>query len=393
MNRIRTGTWLKIMTAVLVFNALISGGAFQYFLLFALLITLVFSFLFLWRNSKSISHLFFSSAESGTVGEDLTIAYKLTNNGALPILNARATMFISKKLGDSGYPVENLLFKPFQFTNIEHRIRLKHHGYYRLGKIRVDLKDPLGLFFKQVSFDREIDLTIYPRVIRIDRFPLPHRERFGRTDVKLLAYEDFTNIKDSREYVPGDSYKKIHWKLTAKTGKLHVKEYNLSASGKVTFYIDGFRENYSEQRILDEDEKLVEMAAGLIHYYLRHRFEVSLVTLDHNRKQLVDGKSLRQFDLFLHALTGFTPNADIDMTRMIQADTEKLSAGATIVVFSPKAGREMAALLQRLRRRRIEVQFITLDQHKEHHQRLERMGIRYQSVGLDEDSKERLEAF
>lgn len=393
MRNVRLHTWLRIGCGVLLANAIISGGAFQYFLLFAMLTTIVFSYFYIRTNAKNISHLFFSSMESGTVGERMTIGYKLTNNGFVPIMHAKVTMFISRRLGDSGYPVEILLFKPFQFTNIEHEIQLRHHGYYRLGKIQVDLKDPLGLFTRRVVFDREIDLTIFPQIHEIERFPLPHRELFGRKDVKLKAYEDFTNIKNSRPYIPGDSYKKIHWKLTAKTDRLHVKEYNLSASGKVTLYLDGFRENYSEKLLFDQDEKMVEIAGSLIRYYLKHRFEVSLVYLDKNRKKMVDGKSLRQFGLFLQALTGFSPNAEINMTRLIRNDSGKLSYGATVVVLSPRADREMALLLSQMKRKRFEVQFITLDQQSSHLDTLENLGIRHQAIGLGDEIRERLEAF
>jgi uncharacterized protein (DUF58 family) len=393
MRNVKPHTLLKIMLLILIINALISGGAFQYFLLFAMLSTILFNYFYIQINQKNISHLFFSSTESGTVGEQLRVEYKLTNNGFIPIMNSQVTMFISRRLGDSKYPVENLIFKPFQFTNLKHDITLKHHGYYRLGKIQVDMKDPLRLFSRRVVFDREINLTIYPRIFEIEKFPLPHRELFGNRDVKLKAYEDFTNIKNSREYVPGDSYKKIHWKLTAKTDKLYVKEYNLSASGKVYIYLDCYKENYSEKLLFDQDEKIVEIAGSLVKFYLKNRFEVSLVYLDGNRKKMIGGKSLRQFDLFLKALTGFTPNAEINMTRFLQNETGKLSYGATVVVITPKVDHEMSMLLTQMRRKKFVLQLITLDHLKSHLDQLDGLGIRYQSIGLNDDIRGRLEAF
>lgn len=43
---------------------------------------------------------------------------------------------------------------------------------------------------------------------------------------------------DLREYQPGDAYKKIHWKQTAKTGKLHVKEHLAESYASVMLLYD-----------------------------------------------------------------------------------------------------------------------------------------------------------
>jgi uncharacterized protein (DUF58 family) len=385
--------WIKVIIGLLFINAVVSGGEFQYFLLFAMLTTLLFNYKYLLVNKKNLNHLFFSNSETGTVGEKLKITYKLTNDGWVPIMNARVTTFISKRLGDSRYPVKDMVFKSYQFANIEHEIVLRHHGYYKLGKIHVALRDPINIFKRDVVFDKEIDLTIYPKIHEIERFSLPYREFFGRKDVKLKAYEDFTNIKSSREYVPGDSYKKIHWKLTAKKDALYVKEYNLSASGKVNIYLDAYQENYSENIIFDQDEKLVEIAGTLIKYYLKNKFEVSLIYLDQNKKRSIDGRSLKQFHRFLQALTGFTPNAGINMSRFLKNDTGKLTHGSTIVIITPKADSEIAMLCGQLKRRKFDVHLIALDDAETKIEQLESLEIDYRLIRLNDDIKMRLEGF
>lgn len=391
MKRIKKNFFLRSLIIILIINAILTGGEFQYFLLFAMLTSIIFNFIYLQINKKNISHLFFTSAEKGTVGENLIIEYKLTNNGMLPIMNSVVTTFISKKLGDAKYPEERISFKPFQFTNLKHDIVLKHHGYYKLGKVQVDMKDPFNIFTKRVMFDREINLSIYPKFYDIDHFPLPHREMFGRKDVKLKAFEDFTNIKNSRIYTPGDSYKRIHWKLTAKNDQIYVKEFNLSASGKVSIYMDCFLNNYSKEQLFDQDEKIVEIAATLIRYYLKNKFEVSLTYLDRNRKKIVNGKTLKDFDLFMKALIGFAPNANIPMSQFLKNDSGKLTYGSTIVLITPNIDQEMFILSNQLIRRRFELNIITLNGANSYSDHFKKHRVYYQSIELKDGIKEKLE--
>ncbi|MBN2260786.1 MAG: DUF58 domain-containing protein [Clostridiales bacterium] len=390
MRKLEKNKVLAVVLIVLTGNAIISGGEFQYFLLFAALTTIGFSFVHLRINKKNIAHMFFSSAKTGTVGEMLCIQYKLSNNGILPIVNTVITTFLSKSLGESIYPAEKIFFKPYQFINLKHQIQLKHRGYYRVGKVQVEIKDPLNIFSKTIIFDREIDLTVFPRVYDIEKLMLPYREMYGRNNVNIKVFEDLTNIKNLRKYVPGDSFKRIDWKLTAKNRELFVKEYNLSASGKVTIYLDSYVGNYDKDILPEQDEKIVEIAASVIKFYLRNDFEVTLTYLDFDKKKNINGKNLSQFDRFLKALIGFSVNGVVGNENFILSDACKLTYGSVIFIIGPKIEYKLNKIFNQLKRKQYKIFGIFLEDTTNKYNYIEENIIDYKIIGLEENIVDKL---
>src|SRR5690606_16700627 len=63
-----------------------------------------------------------------------------------------------------------------------------------------------------------------------------------------------------REYVPGDAMRHIHWKSTAKTGTLMVRQYEESQTARVAVLFDARRAEYASD---DEFELGVSIAASI----------------------------------------------------------------------------------------------------------------------------------
>jgi uncharacterized protein (DUF58 family) len=63
-----------------------------------------------------------------------------------------------------------------------------------------------------------------------------------------------------REYVPGDSYRHVHWKSTAKTGKLMVRQYEETRHSRIAIITDLGLAGYASD---DEFEMAVSAAASL----------------------------------------------------------------------------------------------------------------------------------
>jgi len=341
-------------------TALITGGRFIYFIAITMLVVLISSYFMVWWNSKQMYLFFNISEEVLTVGDELKIEYKLTNMSILPAAYTLMTFVISKRLGEMEFPSEAAYFGPYQMITIRKYVPCKNRGFYTIGKLVVELQDPLGLFSKQVIFDRAIDLTVYPKVHDIEMFNLPAREFFGRINVPMITHEDFTSLKSIREYRRGDNMKKIHWKLSSKLEQPVVKEFDLSADTKVYMLVDGYREKIDPNN-LDLQDGLVETSISLVHYFLQHDVAVSLICNTHGRLS-IEGKDMGRFGLFLEEMTGFIPTGEQTFDEFLRTETSKLYYGSTIIAVTDDLDEVLFYTLLGLREKKFDVVLVLYGQ-------------------------------
>lgn len=137
-------------------------------------------------------------------------------------------------------------------------------GYHVFGPLEIIISDPLKLFsYKAEVVVSETSISVKPKPQSIPpRLIRSWTQRglgFGKTRVKGIGQEFYT----LREYYPGDEYRFIDWKSYARTGKLHVKQFEREANLSIVFIIDATKN--SMRSIIGETpfEYMVRVVAGL----------------------------------------------------------------------------------------------------------------------------------
>jgi len=83
-----------------------------------------------------------------------------------------------------------------------------------------------------------------------------------------------------REFRPGDSISSVHWKSSAKTGDLRVKEFQSRSDQSYTVFLN-VKESGSNKLVKEEVlEERISKAASLIYHLIERGNEVSLKTED-----------------------------------------------------------------------------------------------------------------
>lgn len=155
------------------------------------------------------------------------------------------------------------------------RIDVKTSFPTRGRKVLKDLccyyEHPLGLFKIWARFNTPQELLVLPRLMPLEFFPSRLREPLPgrRSDFKL--FEDPLRIKGLREY-SNDPIKKVHWKASAKFGKLLVKEYDHTAMSRTFLFIDLnmareiFARNVWAQIRTSYEEEAVRAATAILYW-------------------------------------------------------------------------------------------------------------------------------
>ena len=112
---------------------------------------------------------------------------------------------------------------------------------------------------------------MYPEIREIDSIvPEIQTEKYGIFPGKIGKGDTFTII---REFRYGDDRRRIHWKASAKTAKLMVKEYAYEEPRSLTIILDNLTP-YDDELF----EKAVSFAASVSDRYLKEEFFVRLFT-------------------------------------------------------------------------------------------------------------------
>jgi uncharacterized protein (DUF58 family) len=99
----------------------------------------------------------------------------------------------------------------------------KKRGWNQLPQIILFTRFPFGFFKKWIRIDLDDkEALVYPKVEKIDIEREKVKQRFGERESEALGFGG--ELKSLRIYNEGDNPRHIHWKTTAKIGRLMLQE-------------------------------------------------------------------------------------------------------------------------------------------------------------------------
>lgn len=95
-------------------------------------------------------------------------------------------------------------------------------GWHPLGRLRVATTHPIGLFRAWGVPNLDARVLVYPAPAGTQPFPQSATQSAQDGVAKGMGEEDFFGLRD---YAPGDSPRRIHWKAAARADALAVKQF------------------------------------------------------------------------------------------------------------------------------------------------------------------------
>lgn len=155
-------------------------------------------------------------------------------------------------------------------------LMMKRRGRHRLRSLRVSSLFPLGLFHKSVRFPVDLELLVFPEIFS----PTARRPgQLGKSGDEVSRKQGWGHdLLGLRLYRRGDDPRAIHWKQSARTGDLILKERQNEENRRLLILFDNAVGDVDERPRRQRFEGLVSEAATAALDYLSQGFEVSLVT-------------------------------------------------------------------------------------------------------------------
>ncbi len=148
-------------------------------------------------------------------------------------------------------------------------------GLYHLEGLRLSTQFPFGFFSRGERISVSGDVLVYPpiREISSDLHLLPFLP--GKLEGKRPGQGE--SLYAIRNYHEGESARLIHWKATAKTGKLMAREYAREEESEFCLVLDTVMPAH-RQDDLDRFEKAVSLAASLAAHFANEAADFEFLT-------------------------------------------------------------------------------------------------------------------
>ena len=203
-------------------------------------------------------------------GEGVTGRIDVRNDGHRTALPGRIDIPVGAGLVEFGVPLlrpGNAVEQPLDIPGLP-------RGIVRVGPATTVRSDPIGMLRREHSFHDVHDLYVHPRTTALPSTSAGLIRDLEGAPTRRLVDADMS-FHAIREYAPGDSRRQIHWRSTAKTGRLMVRQYEESRRSRMAVVLAAWEAEYADA---DEFELAVSCAASLGLRAVHDARDVQIVT-------------------------------------------------------------------------------------------------------------------
>ena len=189
------------------------------------------------------------------VGERAVGALTLSNPSSRAILPSRVVLPVGGGRGEFG--IQRLA--PGERAEELFAIPTQRRGVVKVGPVSVVRGDPLGLFERAHRRDDPVDLYVHPKTVLFDGQSLGFLRDLEGLPATDLSRDD-VSFHALNEYQPGDDLRHVHWRSTARTGVMMVRQYEETRRSHFVIGLSRSTGDYAS----DQDFELAISVAGSV---------------------------------------------------------------------------------------------------------------------------------
>jgi uncharacterized protein (DUF58 family) len=300
-------------------------------------------------------------------GEEIVYEIQVDNRKPLPLpwlqiedeLPEKVTLLKGKSVATSE---DRAVLTNMFPVNMYHRVRRRfpmrcdQRGTFIFGPTTVRSGDLFGFFRKEKRVEDLGYLFVYPRLVPLARLGIASRQFFGDIRLKQHLFQDPVLTAGVRDYVPGDSLKRIHWKSTARLGRLQTRLFEPTTTVDISLFLDVRTLKAPLWGSVFQLQELgIITAASIAQYALGAGFRVGLYVNQITRfsEGPVRVPHSRHPDQLVHILEALAQLHQIETVpihEFIRREAANLPWGSTLLVIAAQPTAELQSALLDLKR-------------------------------------------
>lgn len=365
---------LLIVWALVLLFALNTGREWAYNLVYFITGVILVALWWAWANLRGLSLRRGSRIQRSQVGRYFEESLELTNRSRWPKLWVE----VDDSSDLPGHQVSRVVNSLGSRATSRWQVRTlcQQRGRFTLGPVILTSGDPLGIFRFTRPVTETASLVVAPATIPVPGFMpptgyLPGGEAMYRRTPYITA-----SVSGVRDYAPGDSFNRIHWPSTARTGRLISKEFELDPQADLWIFLDMERNvqaespwtpptpgplawaaRRSETRIElppSTVEYGVTIAASLARHFLEKDRQVGFLAYARQREFIQPDRGERQLTRLLEVLAVLQADGAVPLAQMLVSDGAHLARHTTLIVITPSTDTKWITALRSLRARGVQ---------------------------------------
>jgi len=213
------------------------------------------------------------------------------------------------------------------------RLDSSARGYYPLGPLSVTSGDIFGLHPRSHTRPDIDHLIVYPRTYPLAELGIRSLSHIGEVGAETRLFDDPSRLMGVREYVPGDSLRRIHWKASARSRALQLKLFEYTTDHKVAVFlaVDTFGEQSP-----DDFELGVSTAASVARHFLERDVQTGLFVNTRladtgHQARIAPGNGNAQLMICLETLAKTTADIGVPFVDFFDHERGALGFGGSLV--------------------------------------------------------------
>ena len=239
-------------------------------------------------------------------GESSRVRLRLVNRGKNPIPLATIEDAVPLELRKGGSSSFSVFLRPGETRDEYYEVHAKNFGIFSLGPIRARCSYAAGIASAEISFRTFSPIVVLPKTSeRLMHFKIhPHKTKPWPGEIVARRVGLGIDNYSIRQYLPGDSFRRINWRASAKLASedLLLNEQTAELGADTIIIVDA----RPASDLSSGGESLINYsiraAISVADKLLRDRNRVGLVTIGMDTERIPPGYGRRQYNRLVLSL-------------------------------------------------------------------------------------------
>ncbi len=233
-------------------------------------------------------------------------------------------------------------------------------GIYTLGPATLESGDPFGIYRVQVDYTDSVNMMVAPPVIALPEIEVATGERVGEGRSSIRSLKQTVSTGGVRQYVPGDSFRWLHWPTTARIGEPFVRLFDDEPTSDWWVILDMDPGVQAGEGKRSTEEYGVILAASLVNRGIQMGKNVGLVSHGNELIWHTPETGNNHLWAILRSLAKIRPGG-AGLAALLQRLRSSLGARSSMIVITPNLSPAWVRALAFLKRVGVVPTVILLD--------------------------------